>query len=108
MFYPKSVKNTKIIFLFYLYKIAIINLKNYITVSLCSPTDYTHIYFVQITQAQSNLELEHIIRTVTRERLQLERQVAAVAEVSTAVKICICSLNPRHMQLKGDYYKSFI
>ncbi|XP_018019910.1 GRIP and coiled-coil domain-containing protein 2 [Hyalella azteca] len=34
----------------------------------------------KISQAQSNLELEHIIRTVTRERLQLERQVAAVAE----------------------------
>lgn len=40
---------------------------------------------LQITRAQSTLELEQIIRTVTKERLQLERHLAAASEVSTGV-----------------------
>nr|XP_053651966.1 histone-lysine N-methyltransferase, H3 lysine-79 specific-like [Cherax quadricarinatus] len=36
----------------------------------------------EITRAQSTLELEQIIRTVTKERLQLERHLAAASEVS--------------------------
>ncbi|XP_042871036.1 uncharacterized protein LOC122252571 [Penaeus japonicus] len=41
----------------------------------------------EITRAQSTLELEQIIRTVAKERLQLERHLAVANEVSTLLVV---------------------